>query len=460
MNPSPPIESGAGHDIAAGRLPASQYAADFSDLHPPLGVTAALVEAARCYFCFAAPCTRACPTGIDVPGFIRMIASGNDRGAARLIMRENIMGGTCARVCPTETLCEQACVRNEHDDRAVTIGLLQRFATDRLLVSGRPLFTRAAESGMRVAVVGAGPAGLACAHRLATLGHTVLVHEAREKSGGLNEYGLAAYKMTDHFARREVEYILGIGGIEIRNGVKLGGDVTVSGLLTEYDAVFLGMGLGGVNALGLQHEGSAGVLDAVDFIARLRQSADFGSVPVGRRVVVIGGGMTAVDIAVQTRLLGAEQVTIVYRRDRSVMKASMEEQALAQTKGVTIRHNARPHRLQTDAAGHVCAVEFESTVTDGSRVLVGTGEFFTLAADMVFRAIGQAFLSQDLKQNDAPVMRDGRIQVDEYRRTSIAGLWAGGDCVSGGEDLTVAAVQDGKVAAQSIHHSLRKRAQA
>ncbi len=455
MNQSLLTESGVAN-IAAGRLPASRYAENFSDMHPPLGPTAALVEADRCYFCYDAPCTEACPTGIDVPGFIRMIASGNNRGSARLILNENIMGGSCARVCPTETLCEQACVRNEQDDRPVTIGLLQRFATDDLLASGQKLFTRQAETGKQVAVVGAGPAGLACAHRLAMLGHSVVIHEARDKNGGLNEYGLAAYKMTDQFAQREVDHILEIGGIDIRSGTRLGDDFTLSQLMAEYDAVFLGMGLGGVNALGLQDEDSDGVMDAVDYIATLRQSGDLASIPVGRHIVVVGGGMTAIDIATQTRLLGAEQVTIVYRRGQAAMKASVDEQEFAQITGVGIRYNARPSRLLTNESGHVCGVEFETTRTSEDQKLIGTGEYFTLQADMVFKAIGQSLLAGDLGKNQSPEITDGRIQVDSDRRTSVTGLWAGGDCVIEGEDLTVAAVQDGKVAALSIDNYLRR----
>ncbi len=288
----------------------------------------------------------------------------------------------------------------------------------------------------------------------------MVIFEAKEKSGGLNEYGLAAYKMVDGFAQREVARILEIGGIEVRHGQRLGRDMALSELLAEYDAVFLGMGLGGVNALGLENERSQGLLDAVDYIADLRQSADFASVPVGRRIVVIGGGMTAVDIAVQTRLLGAEQVTIVYRRGRSAMKASEDEQAFAQVKGVTIRHDARPSRLLMDSDGHARGVVFEVTETKDGGELVGTGEHFALEADMVFRAIGQNFLAQDFQGNSIPTLCDGRIQVDDERRTSMAGLWAGGDCVGGGEDLTVVAVQDGKVAALSIDRYLHTRDQA
>ena len=259
--------------------------------------------------------------------------------------RENILGGMCARVCPTETLCEEACVRDRRrKGKPVKIGQLQRFATDAMMSAGEQPFARAAATGKRIAVVGAGPAGLACAHRLAMHGHDVTIYEAREKSGGLNEYGIAAYKTVDDFAQAEVDYILGIGGIAIEHGKVLGKDFTLNDLRRDYDAVFLGMGLQGVNALKTKGEDADGVGNAIDYIAALRQADDLGKLPVGRRVAVIGGGMTAIDIAVQTKLLGAEDVTILYRRGPEQMKASGYEQELAQTKGVKIKHWVEPGR--------------------------------------------------------------------------------------------------------------------
>lgn len=439
-------------DIKSGRLTGDEYRRNFSEMHPPLGQTAALVEAGRCYFCYDAPCTNACPTGIDVAGFIRMIAAGNNTGAARLILQENIMGGTCARVCPTETLCEQACVRQEQDHRPVSIGLLQRHAVDSVISTAKQFFTRLPETGKRIAVIGAGPASLSCAHGLARAGHSVTIFEAREKAGGLNEYGLAAYKMLDNFSSREVDYVLGIGGVEIQYGKHLGIDLQLSTLIQDYDAVFLGIGLSQVNNLGLEGEDLEAVMDAVDYIAQLRQSERFADLPVGRRVVVIGGGMTAIDMASQIRLLGADEVTLIYRRNQESMNASAEEQEFAQVKGIKIRHNAKPHRLIA-SGGHIQAVEFETTQTQSDGCLTGTGEYFTLAADMVFKAIGQVF---DATSVANLTLDKNRIQVDDQRRTSLAGVWAGGDCVSDGEDLTVAAVQDGKLAAKSINDYLRK----
>ncbi len=438
-------------DIRSARLNADEYARNFGDMHPPLGPTAALVEADRCYFCYDAPCTTACPTGIDVAGFIRMIKAGNNFGAARLILQENIIGGSCARVCPTETLCEEACVRNDQDQRPVSIGLLQRHAVDAAISAGKQFFQREPDSGKRVAIVGAGPASLACAHGLARQGHAVTIFEAREKGGGLNEYGLAAYKMLDNFASHEIEYIVAIGGIDIRYGQRLGDDFDLAGLHRDYDAVFLGMGLGGVNDLGLADEEVDGVMNAVDYIARLRQSENLADLPVGQRVVVIGGGMTAIDIATQIRLLGADEVTLVYRRGQEAMKASAEEQEFTQVKGVKIRYNAMPHKLQI-SEGHLREVEFEHTRSDANGRLEGTGEYFSLPADMLFKAIGQTFAAT---ASSALELENGRIRVDANRKTSLAGVWAGGDCVGDGEDLTVAAAQDGKLAANSINQYLR-----
>ena len=265
----------------------------------------------------------------------------------------------CARVCPTETLCEEACVREAAEGRPVEIGRLQRFATDALMAKAGHPFARAAPTGKRVAVVGAGPAGLACAHRLAMLGHDVVLFDARPKGGGLNEFGIAAYKAVDGFAQAELDWLLGIGGIALRTGVRLGRDVTLDALRAEFDAVFLGIGLGGVRALEAEGSAKAGVRPAVDFIAELRQAADLAALPVGRRVVVIGGGMTAIDAGVQAKKLGAEEVTIVYRRDRARMSASGYEQELAASAGVRIVCGAAPVRI----GGNGAATEVEFAYT-------------------------------------------------------------------------------------------------
>ena len=437
-------------DIAPGRLGPEALAQNFSDLHPAFDRHEARVAAERCLFCYDAPCITACPTSIDIPLFIREIMTGNTLGAAKTILDSNIMGGMCARVCPTETLCEEACVREASESRAVEIGNLQRYATDALFAKGKQLFKRAALTGKRIAVVGAGPAGMACAHKLATLGHEVTVFEARPKAGGLNEYGIASYKSTNDFAQREVAYILDVGGITVENGKRLGRDIHLADLVQQFDAVFLGIGLGDTNALGLGEV--EGVAEAVDYIAELRQAQDLAALPVGRRIVVIGGGMTAIDIASQTKRLGAESVTIAYRRGQPQMNASEYEQELAQTDGVLIRHWLKPVRLVSEG-GKLSAVELEYTREDGGK-LVGTGETMTLPCDQLFTAIGQAFIPADIA--GVPLVQEkGRLTVDAERRTSVPGIWAGGDCIANGKDLTVAAVEDGKQAALSIDRALK-----
>jgi dihydropyrimidine dehydrogenase (NAD+) subunit PreT len=441
-------------DIAAQRLPPEAYRDNFADIHPPLDRNAALIEADRCHFCYDAPCIEACPTGIDIPGFIKRIAADNVEGAGLKILEANIFGGTCARVCPTEILCEQACVRTAQEGKPVRIGRLQRYACDPVLTGPAHPFGRSSGTGKRIAVVGGGPAGLACAHRLARLGHDVTVFEARTRAGGLNEYGVAEYKVPDHFARAEVDFILGIGGIELRTATRLGTDVALAELRQAFDAVFLGIGLAGVNALGCEGEDLKGIHNAVDYIAELRQARDFAELAVGRRVVVIGGGNTAIDIAVQTKRLGAEDVTIVYRRGPEAMGATAHEQEFAQINGVKIKHWARPLRA-LGSGGHITEIVFEYTRLVEGR-LVGTGENFALAADMVFKAIGQHFVADPARADGRELLEldGGRLKVDAERRTSLDRVWAGGDCIAGGQDLTVQAVQDGQLAALSIHRAL------
>jgi dihydropyrimidine dehydrogenase (NAD+) subunit PreT len=436
-------------DVAAKRLSKAEYAANFSDLHPRLTDHEALVESDRCYFCHDAPCMTACPTSINIPLFIRQISTGSPKNAAKTIFDQNILGGMCARVCPTETLCEEVCVREVAEGKPVKIGMLQRYATDELMVEKKHPYTRAAPTGKKVAVVGAGPAGLACAHRLSMHGHDVTVFEARKKAGGLNEFGIAAYKTVDDFAAQEVAFILSIGGIAMKTGKSFGKGLKLKDLQRDFDAVFLGMGLQGVNALGAKHEDAEGIEDAVDYISDLRQARDKGKLAVGRRVLVIGGGMTATDIAIQTKLLGAEDVTILYRRGAADMKASAYEQELAQTTGVKIKHWVQPKKVLTKgkrAIGLTC-----DYVKDVKGKLVPTGVKEDFAADMIFKAIGQTAIDVT---DGALALDKGRIVIDVEKRTSVKGIWAGGDCAAGGKDLTVAAVDDGRRAAESIHSTL------
>ena len=433
--------------IVANRLPSEQVENNFVDLHPPLSEHEALIASDRCYFCYDAPCVTACPTEIDIPLFIRQIMTGTPQASGKTILTQNILGGMCARVCPTETLCEQACVREISEGKPVEIGRLQRYATDSIMELGNHPFERSAETGLKIAVIGAGPAGLACAHRLAMHGHKVTILDKNNKAGGLNEYGIAAYKSVDNFAQKEIDWLLEIGGIEIKSNCVLNENIFIDELKAEYNAVFLGVGLAGVNELSVPGNDKNNVLDAVKFIENLRQKEDKASIPIGRKIVVIGGGMTAVDAAVQSKLLGADDVSIVYRRERAKMGASKFEQDLATSKGVRIIENASPVEISGNEAAS--SIKFAYTKSTNG-VLEIQSEEFELEVDQVFKAIGQNIDSslRDLK------LKNGKIVIDEEGRTSIKGLWAGGDCALGGEDLTVTAVAQGRDAAESINNRL------
>jgi glutamate synthase (NADPH/NADH) small chain len=361
----------------------------------------------------------------------------------------------CARVCPTEILCQGACVREAQEHQPVRIGELQRYSTDWFFESGETFFERGEPTGKRIAVVGGGPAGLSCAHRLAVLGHETVVFEVREKLSGLNEYGIAAYKTVNNFAQREVDFILQIGGIETRTNQKLGQEVILDDLRKEYDAVFLSIGLGDVNSLGLEGEELDGVYSAVDTISELRQSESLKELSVGRRIVVIGGGNTAIDISVQSKKLGAEDVTLTYRRGPEQMSATWKEQEFAQTNGVRVKHWVAPKSLQSEN-GHVSGIEFECTELNPEGKLRGTGELRYMEADVVFKAIGQLLEDSVFSGSEIPAIEGGKIAVNSEFETSLPGVWAGGDCVNSGDDLTVQAVEDGKQAANSIHRKLKE----
>ncbi|MCH7420466.1 NAD(P)-dependent oxidoreductase [Pseudomonas mosselii] len=443
------------------RAGADQLAEAFSDLAPPLTARQAAVESARCLYCYDAPCVNACPSEIDIPSFIHRISDENLQGAAERILSANILGGSCARVCPTEILCQQACVRNNAQECApVLIGQLQRYALDHAGFTEHP-FQRSPASGKRIAVVGAGPAGLSCAHRLAMHGHDVVIFEAREKAGGLNEYGIARYKLVDDYAQREVEFLLGIGGIEIRHGQRLGANLSLGELHAQHDAVFLGLGLDAARQLGLADEDAPGLLAATTYIRELRQADDLTQLPLADRCLVLGAGNTAIDMAVQMSCLGALDVNLVYRRGVSDMGATGHEQEIAKHNQVRLHTWARPEAVLLDDAGRVRGMRFARTQLVDGR-LGDTGETFELAADAIFKAIGQGFDDASLADPlAAQLARDGeRIQVDAHMQTSIPGIYAGGDCTALGQDLTVQAVQHGKLAAEAIHAQLMLNVEA
>ncbi len=442
-------------DISGGRLEAAEYDKNFADIKPPLTTLQAQAESARCLFCYDAPCIDACPTGIDIPGFIRGINTGNMDGAANTILASNILGASCARICPVEILCEQACVRNhEQECRPVLIGQLQRHAIDHRRDKSAQPASRAPSTGKRIAIIGSGPAGLSAAWHLAIKGHDAIIFEAADKPGGLNTYGIARYKLSQETVDEEIEYLIGIGGIELHCGTAIGQDISLSELRREYDAVFIAAGLQSVNHLNIEGEDSDAVRNAVDYIAELRQSKALAKLPVGRRVVVIGAGNTAVDIATQSRQLGAEEVSMVYRRGPQQMSATDHEQHVAKDHGVTLRYHARPARVLHNN-NTVTGIEFERTHTDDQGNLSGTGEFYTLSADMVFKATGQTFIPEPFTDGETLQLAKGRIHVDDQFRTSLPHVYAGGDCVDRDDDLAVVAVQHGKLAAQAIDQDLK-----
>ncbi len=443
-------------DISGGRLEADEYHNNFADIKPPLTNLQAQAESARCLFCYDAPCINACPTGIDIPGFIRGINTGNIDGAANTILASNILGASCARICPVEILCEQACVRNhEQECRPVLIGQLQRHALDHRRNKSAQPASRAASTGKRIAIIGSGPAGLSAAWHLAIKGHDAIIFEAADKPGGLNTYGIARYKLSQEAVDEEIKYLMGIGGIELHCGTAIGQDISLPELRREYDAVFIAAGLQAVNHLNIDGEGCDAVRNAVDYIADLRQSDELEKLPVGRRVVVIGAGNTAVDIATQSKQLGAEEVTMVYRRDAQHMSATDHEQHVAKDHGVTLHYHARPARVLHNNNDAVIGIEFERTHTDDQGNLSGMGEYFTLSADMVFKATGQAFIPEPFGDDEILQLSNGRIDVDDQFRTSLKNVYAGGDCVDRDDDLAVVAVQHGKLAAQAIDQDLK-----
>ncbi len=430
----------------------------FEELKPALSSDEALAEANRCLMCFDAPCTRACPTHIDVPGFIKKIATGNLRGSARTILSANVLGASCARVCPTEVLCEGACVLNDLHHKPIKIGQLQRHATDWLMARGGKVFdASASNSGARVAVVGGGPAGLACAAELVRLGHRPVVFDAAPKPGGLNTYGVADYKMTPAFALKEVEWIEQLG-VEIRCGTAVGRDVAIADLERDYAAVFIGVGLGRIPKLGIPGEDLPGVLDALEYIAELKLHREAARArTVGKRVIVLGGGNTAIDAVTQSARLGAREVWLAYRRGQAEMPAYQHEQALARGDGARFLFNAAPVGIRAEDGA--LALTFQRTLLSGEgreAKLVLTDDRFTVACDLVLRATGQSAQMDLLSSLPGVKLEKNRPVVDADGRTTNPRYFAGGDCISGGQEV-VNAVAEGKRAAGAIHRFVTRK---
>lgn len=433
----------------------NQVSANFSDYKPAFEDNAAVVESNRCLNCYDAPCIRECPTSIDIPGFIKKIASGNMRGSARVILESNILGASCARVCPTEELCEGACVMHDLDEKPIDIGRLQRHATDRLVFDGeeKPLFTAAPKNGKRVALVGSGPASLGCAAELVLLGYEAICFEKATEPGGLNSFGIADYKMTYETAIKEIEWVQQLG-VEIRCNQEVGKDISVEQLQEDFDAVFIGIGLGGVGPIGIDGEDLDGVRDSLEFIAELKTRPKEEMALHGKKVAVIGGGNTAIDAVTQSARLGADRVYLVYRRGPEAMGAYEHEQKLARKDGGIFVYNSQPVEILGDD-GTVTGLRCVRTETRHGSLEYIDGSEYDLDVDYVLRATGQSKLTSFLEQFEGLAVEDwGTVIVDEDGRTSLKNVWSGGDCTSGGQEV-VNAVAEGKRAAQSIHQTLQ-----
>ena len=434
------------------RLGPEAAAANMADHKPRYKPQEALLEANRCLFCFDAPCIQACPTGIDIPSFIKKIANGNLTGAARTILTSNVLGASCARVCPTQVLCEGACVVLDREGDPVKIGRLQRYATDHVFEKKISILkVPANKSGKRVAIIGGGPSGLGCAAELALLGHSPVVFEKKPKAGGLNTYGIAYYKMPPQVSLEEVEMVKGLG-VEFRCGVEVGKDLKASQLEKEFDAIFVGIGLSGSPKLNVMGENLPEVLDALHFIQQIH-SQPLHSVPVGERVAVIGGGNTAIDAVTQAKRLGARSAVIIYRRSHGDMSAYEFEQELAKVDGAQFMFNVVPVEILSTEAGHVTSLVLARTTTNNGKVEIVPGSEFVQQFDMVIKAIGEEKQTALLKKLFANLELDKRGVIArnaDTGQTNLPKVFAGGDCANGGREV-VNAVAEGKKAARGIH---------
>jgi glutamate synthase (NADPH/NADH) small chain len=437
----------------APKLPAEQYEKNFAEIEPALSERQAAVESARCLYCFDAPCTLACPTHIDVPAFIQKISTGNLRGSARVILSANILGHSCGRVCPTEVLCEGACVMVEKGEEPIEIGRLQRHAVDYVLDRGIQLFQPGSPKGKRVACIGAGPASLACAAELAKWGYDVTIFDRRENPGGLNTYGIAAYKTRASDAIREANLVKQLG-VKFRQNTEVGRDVVFSDLESQFDAIFIGVGLGETWDLTLPGEDLHGVLGAIEFIERTKVQP-LHDVEIGRRIACIGAGNTAIDVVTAARRLGAEAVYLIYRRGEPEMPAFAYEYQLAKQDAVSFLWQTQPVRVlgvNGVVTGLECVrTELGAPDAKGRRTPAPiAGTEFTLEVDMVVRAVGQQPVTDLLRAiGGVELKKNGTVKIDERHQTGNPKYFAGGDCTNGGREV-VDAVAEGMAAARGV----------
>ena len=430
-------------------MASNDIAARFAEIHPPFDPQAALVEANRCLYCFDAPCSIACPTHIDVPRFIKKIATDNLRGSALTILQANILGASCSRVCPVEVLCEGACVMHRYNKQPIEIGRLQRHAMDSFYGTGAKLpWAPASKRQAKVACIGAGPASLACAAELRRYGYGVTIFESRPLAGGLNTYGVAEYKLRPADSLREVELVKSLG-VEFRFGVTVGDEIAIEDLEGEYTAIFLAIGLGPTEPLNLPGEELVGVVDALRFIADYKTAQ---TISVGRKVAVIGGGNTAIDAANAAKRLGAEEVTMVYRRSEREMPAFLFEYEHSKLEGVQFCFQAQPVAIRPSApdpsrVGALECVRVALGAPDASgrrKPQPIAGSKVWIECDMVIPALGQSRFLEFLRSCRGIEVREGTVVVDPPTgRTSNPRYYAGGDCVNGGREV-VDAVAEGK----------------
>ena len=437
----------------APKLPPDQYEKNFAEIEPALTPSQAAVESARCLYCFDAPCVAACPTHIDVPAFIKKISTGNLQGAARVILSANILGHSCGRVCPTEVLCEGACVMVEKGEEAIEIGRLQRHAVDYVLDRNIQLSQPGAPNGKRVACIGAGPASLASASELAKWGYDVTIFDRRENPGGLNTYGIAAYKTRASEAIREVDLVKQLG-VKFRQNAEVERDVPFTELESQFDAIFIGVGLGETWDLTLPGENLQGVLGAIEFIEKTKVKP-FSEVEIGRRIACIGAGNTAIDVVTAARRLGAEAVYLIYRRGEPEMPAFAYEYQLAKQDAVSFLWQTQPVRV-IGANGVVTGLECVRTelgAPDGKGRRTPApipGSEFILQVDMVVRAVGQQPITESLRAiKGLELNENGTVRIDDRHQTGHPKYFAGGDCTNGGREV-VDAVAVGMAAARGL----------